>query len=302
LINQPTNVNVAGGTTINNTAVNNFARPWGGLHHGWYQGNFGSGWAAAPSIWSGAGFAGAGFAGPGFVGDAGSFAAPPVWGDSGWSAPVVAPSAVVYSNPYFAAPSVSTTVVQSPTYTVPPQFDYSQPIAVPTQAQQADADEDVTDEGTTVFVQARTAFKGTMYRTALSRVEAALKLVPGDTTMHEFRALCQFALGRFKDAAATLYAVLSAGPGWDWDTMIGLYADPDTFTRQLRRLEKYVKDNPKDAQGHFLLGYHYLVLDQRDAAAEEFSLAAKLQPRDKLSASLAAAATARPPDQDSSNE
>ena len=76
--------------------------------------------------------------------------------------------------------------------------------------------------------------------------------------------------------------------------MASLYADTDTYTKQLRRLEKHVKEEPKDPQGHFLLGYHYLVLDERDAAAAEFALAAKLQPQDKLSASLAAALTAKP--------
>jgi hypothetical protein len=291
--NRPTNI-LAGGTTINNTAINNFARPWGSYHQGWYHGHLGNGWGAIPRNWGGASYAGGpAYADTGGTGYSDSYASQPAVGDSGWSAPAVAPSTVVYSNPYYAAPADSTTVNESPTYTVPSQLDYSQPIAAPTPAQQANTDEDVTDEGMKVFEQARTAFKGTMYRTALSRVEAALKLVSGDTTMHEFRALCLFALGRFKDAAGALYAVLSAGPGWNWDTMIALYADPDTYTRQLRRLEKHVKDNQKDAQGHFLLGYHYLVLDQREDAAAEFSLAAQMQPKDKLSASLAAAATAK---------
>jgi hypothetical protein len=45
-----------------------------------------------------------------------------------------------------------------------------------------------------------------------------------------------------------------------------------------------------------------LVLDERDAAAEEFGIAAKFQPRDKLSASLAAALTTRASDQKASEE
>jgi cytochrome c-type biogenesis protein CcmH/NrfG len=130
---------------------------------------------------------------------------------------------------------------------------------------------------------------------------AALTLLPSDTTMHEFRALCLFALARYREATTAVYAVLSAGPGWSWETMASLYANPDTHTRQLRRLERHVKRHPKDPSGHFLLAYHYVVLDQRDAAAAEFGRAAQLNRRDKLSASLAAALT-RPPDQEASDE
>jgi Flp pilus assembly protein TadD len=302
-INSPTNVNVTGGTTVNNTQIannafnafntaNNFGRPWGAVNGGWYQGSLGGGWGALPSVWANGGFAGfpgyAGFAGSGY--DAGVATA----GAPAWAAPVAPTQTVIYSNPYYAAPAdASTTTVESPT-TVSTQLDYSQPIAVPTQAQEANADDDVVADGKKEFDQARTAFKGTLYRTALARVEAAIKLVPGDTTMHEFRALCLFALGRHKDAASGLYAVLSAGPGWNWDTMATLYADSNTYTKQLRRLEKYVKENAKDPRGHFLLGYHYAVLDERDAAAAEFGSAAELQPKDKLSASLAKALTAKP--------
>ncbi len=43
--------------------------------------------------------------------------------------------------------------------------------------------------------------------------------MPNDAALHEFRALVLFALQRYDDAAAALYAVLTAGPGWDWATL-----------------------------------------------------------------------------------
>ena len=64
--------------------------------------------------------------------------------------------------------------------------------------------------------------------------------MPNDPTLHEFRALALFALGRYDEAAAALYAVLSVGPGWDWSTLISLYGNPETYTQQLRALESYV--------------------------------------------------------------
>jgi hypothetical protein len=293
-------VNNVGNVGVNNIAVNNFGRPWGTVHSGWYSGSWGSGWPAFPGVWAGQGFAGSGFAGTGFVSDFGT--AMPMRNDFGWTAPAALSSTVVFNNPYFAASSFSSTTVESPGPTLPSGLDYSQPIAVPTQAQQENEDEDIVAEAKKEFARARTAFKGTLYRTALYHAEAGLKLLPGDTTMHEFRAQCLFALGRYQEATGALYAVLNAGPGWDWNTMASLYADTETYTKQLRRLEKHVRESPKDPRGHFLLGYHYLVLDERDAAADEFGHAARLQPRDKLSASLAAALTTRPSDQKAPEE
>jgi hypothetical protein len=307
-VNKPTNVNITGPTTVNNTqvvnttvnnvtntAVNNFARPWGSVNRGWYHGSWGRGWPAYPRVWAGRGFAGSGYASDGGT-------AVPVQAGPGWTAPAAPPSAVVFGNPYFAAPSASaTTVVESPASTVSPQLDYSQPIEVPTPEQEANEDDDVVAEAKKEFGRARAAFRGTLYRLALYRAEAGLKLLPGDTTMHEFRALCLFALARYREATGALYAVLSAGPGWDWDTMASLYANPATYTTQLRRLERHVGEYPKDPGGRFLLGYHYLVLDQRDAAAAEFGRAAQLQRRDKLSAGLAAALTTGPSDREESD-
>ena len=70
-------------------------------------------------------------------------------------------------------------------------------------------------------------------------MDQAIALVPNDTVLHEFRGLTLFALGRYKEAAAAEYAVLSAGPGWDWTTLSGLYPNVDVYTEQLRALEQY---------------------------------------------------------------
>ena len=89
----------------------------------------------------------------------------------------------------------------------------------------------------------RASFKQGNYDQALAQTDAALKTLPSDTALHEFRALCLFALTRYDEAAATLYAVLSVGPGWDWATLVGLYPDVDVYTAQLRALEAYCDAN-----------------------------------------------------------
>jgi tetratricopeptide (TPR) repeat protein len=130
---------------------------------------------------------------------------------------------------------------------------------------------------------ARQAFRKGDYAEAQAECERAIGLLPGDANLHEFRALCQFARGQYQDAAATLYEVLAAGPGWHWDTLSSFYPGAQTYTRQLRALERYVRGNPKDAAGRLVLAYHYLALDERAAAAGQLREVVKLQPRDEVS-------------------
>ena len=124
------------------------------------------------------------------------------------------------------------------------------------------------------------------YRTALARVDQAIALVPNDTLLHEFRGLALFALGRYEEAAAADYAVLSAGPGWDWTTMSGLYPNADVYTEQLRPLEQYARSHPTATAAKFLLADHYLTCGYSDAAAKVLGEVVRLDPKDQLSAQL----------------
>jgi tetratricopeptide (TPR) repeat protein len=113
-----------------------------------------------------------------------------------------------------------------------------------------------------------------------------LKQTPNAPVVHEFRALVLFALKRYDEAAAVDYAVLSAGPGWNWSTLVGLYPNVEVYTNQLRALEAYAQSNPGSASLQFLLGYHYLVEGHNDAAAAQFEKVTRLQPNESLSASF----------------
>jgi len=142
-----------------------------------------------------------------------------------------------------------------------------------------------------LFDNARAAFKQGDYAKAQELADKAIELLPSDATLHEFRALALFAQKKYKEAAAGLYAVLAAGPGWNWETMSKLYANADTYTKQLRGLEAYMREHPKDAYGHFLQAYHYLVLGSKDAAVQQLKQVVQLEPKDKLSAALVKALT-----------
>ena len=207
-----------------------------------------------------------------------------------WASPG---TSYVYSNPYYVEPTD-----YSDDY-----YNYSQPIPPPAQDPAAvveSADSPTTDGQTTnadagdantqqamaSFNAGRALFKQGNYQGALDKVDDAITLLPSDATLHEFRGACLFALKRYQEAAATIYAVLAAGPGWDWDTMKALYPDTATYTAQLRALEAYKKAHLDEPDASFLLAYEYLVLGFPDQAESELEQVVKLQPNDKLSAAI----------------
>jgi hypothetical protein len=174
----------------------------------------------------------------------------------------------------------------NPYYTTAGQgfLNYSQPLAIDaTEPAQA-----TIDTAGTAFAAARDAFKAGDYNTALQKTDEALKSLPNDVDLHEFRSLVLFAQGNYSEAAAGLYAVLDRAPGWNWATLSGLYPDVDTFTRQLRGLEKYVADNPKAASGRFVLAYLYMGMGSTDAAADQLREVVSQEPNDRLSRHLLA--------------
>lgn len=225
--------------------------PYARYHSGWYNGSFARHWDHRPSIWSGIA-----------TGLAAGITSAAI---GNWLAPM---PTMVYSNPYYLAPSLpgGPAVVESNTYIVPPALNYAEPIPVPTPEQAEKVEDTVSEAAMRRFEAARDAFKRGLYDQAQAEVERAIQTLPGDPTMHEFRALTLFARGRYQEATGTLYAVLSAGPGWDWDTLSALYGDADSYTRQLRALETHIRENTRAAEARFVLGYHYLVLDNRDDA------------------------------------
>ena len=188
-----------------------------------------------------------------------------------------------YSNPY-----VGTTVVDNSVY------NYSQPIIIESQPETYseegdpanDAPPDVSEKALADFDTARQSFYSGKYAEALISVNAAINEMPNDPVLHEFRALVLFAQRNYQDAAATLYAVLSAGPGWDWTTMNGLYPDVATYTEQLRALERSRDSKPNDPSILLVLAYHYTTTGYTDAAKTQLEKLVRLTPNDPLARNL----------------
>ncbi|MEO5917034.1 MAG: tetratricopeptide repeat protein [Luteolibacter sp.] len=213
----------------------------------------------------------------------GNFASGFMWGIAAWSLGnmIYDMGYQSYRNPYPAPPvqsSVSKTTIN-----------YNQPVSV-TAAANPPGDEAATTLAETKSADAteasRAAFKTGDYVAALKSADEAIAYTPGDVTLHEYRALVLFALGRYSDAAGVLNPVLASGPGWGWDTMVGFYGSATTYSDQLRKLENYVKGKPDAADARFLLGYHYLVSGHMEDAYEQFAKASTLQPADSVSRQL----------------
>lgn len=277
---------------------------WASPYYGnWYRGSFGNGGAflggfglgaltsfGLGSLYSGGygagalGYGGYGYGSPIYASTVyNNF---PTWGMgtyADWGLGSVASNWLYndYANPYYSALAAA----DQPAAVGSPVYDYSQPINIAA----APPDPSLTDSTEQVFSAARDRFKAGDYQGALDLADQVLKQTPNAAVIHEFRGLALFALKRYDDAAATDYAVLSAGPGWNWTTMIGLYPDADTYTNQLRALEAYARENANSSSARFLLGYHYMIEGHNDEAAKQFRVVTQLLPSDQLSASFAKA-------------
>lgn len=244
-------------------------RPWGwGWYGGWGPGwGWGLGWGAGWGI----GFGGVSV---GF-----GMASPWNWGYFGyynpyWVAPVGGITYVNYSQPVVVPPTPMPAPAPAPAA--------SSPRAPPPNVPQTP----VQTQSLGIFGSAQTLFKQGQYQAALNETNRAVTLVPNDSLMHEFRALCLFALGDYQQAAAAVHAVVSVGPGWNWATVSNLYGNQATYTDQLRALEAYCNTHPDAAAPRFLLAYHYLLAEHNQEAAAVLQDVTRLQPDDQLAVQL----------------
>jgi tetratricopeptide (TPR) repeat protein len=191
-----------------------------------------------------------------------------------------------YSNPYYTESMPA--VYSEPIITMPVG-----PAQEPAAQAETALPPGVSAEAVAKFDEARAAFFDGKYDEALKLTDAAVAKMPRDAVLHEFRSLVLFALQRYAESAAAIHSVLDVGPGWDWKTLSSLYPSVEDYTKQLRSLEDARRENPKAADLHFLLGYHYLTCGHEEQALSMFGLAAEHQPKDAVAAALVATLSPR---------
>ncbi|RPI85951.1 MAG: hypothetical protein EHM42_06365 [Planctomycetaceae bacterium] len=125
--------------------------------------------------------------------------------------------------------------------------------------------------------------RGRDYGQSLSVLDSILTEDPTDVGLQELRALALFGLGRYDEAAETLYSGLSVAPGCDWTTLIFCFGKLDDYNQSMAALREFVKSNPSSAAGQFLLGYHFMTQGHEDAARVRFQRAFEREPRDQVS-------------------
>jgi hypothetical protein len=133
--------------------------------------------------------------------------------------------------------------------------------------------------------QAKRYFELQRYADALPILNRVIEQVPNDSDAFQFRSFIHFAMGDFEAAAADAYDALSFGNAWDWQTVYDLYGNAETYTAQMRRLETQARAE-RTLSGHFLLGYHYVVLGHYSRGKNEFQKVLAIQPDEPMAAAL----------------
>ncbi len=260
------------------------SRPWWGAGscHSWHHGHWGYGWNSSyyRRHW--------------YYRD-NDFASGFMWGIAVWSLGnlIYDMGYQSYRNPYPAPPVQNTYIT------------YTQPLSVAAAANppgDEQAAELAETKSAAALERSRAAFKNGDYLAASKAVDEALAHTPGDVTLHEYRALVFFALGKYPEAAGVLNPVLASGPGWSWDTMVGFYDNSGTYSGQLRKLEDYSNNAPDKADARFLLGYHYMVCGHMEQANGQFAKAVELEAGDSISRQLRDLTAASIPDAGQSDE
>jgi len=136
------------------------------------------------------------------------------------------------------------------------------------------------------FTAAREAFFAGNLQAAMENIDLAIKEAPSNPDLHQFRSLVLFAQKDYRSAAAAAHVALTAGPGWNWETLKSLFPSADVYTAQLRELEETRNLNKEDAAIRFLLAYHYLMLGHQESAVQELTKVVELEPRDQMAAEL----------------
>ncbi len=191
-------------------------------------------------------------------------------------------------NPYATATYGDTGIAAGPAEAIPQQPQAAAEMTPPTAADQPAA------TALEYYSEARVAFLQGDYRNTLRLAGHAGVEAPQNPRVHELISLALFALGNYEPAAGEAHAAMALGPIPAWKDLVGYYYDAEKqtaqlgalevqkYTTQLRALEKAVAGNPQSAAEHFLLGYHYLMINARDHAKTQFAAAVKLTPGDKL--------------------
>ena len=172
-----------------------------------------------------------------------------------------------YCNPYCVAGVTSV-------------YDYSQPLGP------AGDDQQLSEIASTYFAEAREAFYAGDLKTAMEKIELAIKEMPSNSDLHQFRSLVLFSMKEFRQAAASAHVALTAGPGWNWDTLQKLV--PLSGTLHGRAASLGGNSRPKQTRPGDSLSVGLSLPDAQPCriGGEGTDQVVALEPRDELAAKI----------------
>jgi tetratricopeptide (TPR) repeat protein len=148
---------------------------------------------------------------------------------------------------------------------------------------------DATATGLSYKSRAESAFRTHHYEEAVDWAKRAAKEMPRNGRAFLLLSQIHLAVGEYRDAAGAARLGMSLLPIEDWGYVVknfrSYYHDAD-YVAQVRRLERFIAENPEHADSRFLLGYHWVFLGHPNAANRELTKAAELNPRDEWATRL----------------
>lgn len=132
-----------------------------------------------------------------------------------------------------------------------------------------------------VIETAKQQFRAKKYTATIETLEEAMQLDPENSDILQFRGFAHFANHDYDEAAADVYDALQLGNTWNWKAVHDLYQSKEVYENHLRTLETVRKAAPNMTH-HFLLGYHYLVLEHLARGQKELERALVNQPGEPL--------------------
>jgi TolA-binding protein len=138
-----------------------------------------------------------------------------------------------------------------------------------------------------LYPQAQAAFQTADYHKALNLIGQSLQSNSQNVRCHQLGVFALMALGRYEAAAAAAHSAAALSDIPTWPTVTQFYGGHiGQYTSDLRALEAFVRQHPNAGEGHFLLGFNYVVTGHKADAKPQFAEAIRLVPGDPLAAKL----------------
>lgn len=147
-----------------------------------------------------------------------------------------------------------------------------------------------TPEGRDFQRRAEEAFRRGQYDQAVRWANHAVVEMPQDGRMFEFLSQALFAVGDYGAAAGAAHQGIAMQDDAAWGGIVKdfgrFYGNPNDYTEQLRRLEKFANQHAEAPYARFLLGYQYGFLGYPTEGRRELEKAVSLESRDEIAQRL----------------